>query len=295
MFRKKKTIVTQLRPNQWRDTWKRLMQNKAAMVGLCFIVLILILALFADVIADYNNVALAQYPLERLQGPSPAHWLGTDAFGRDLFARIIHGARYSLAFGVICTGLALLGGCILGATSAFFGGKVDNVIMRIMDAMMCIPAILLSLSLVSALGQGLQNMMIALVIANIPSFTRMIRSVVLTVVTQDYIEAARSCGVRSHDIIFRHVLPNAIGPIIVNAMMSVAGFIMSAAGLSFIGMGIAPPAPEWGNMLSEAVSSMRLYPHVVIVPGVAIVLTALSFNLLGDGLTDALDPRLQEQ
>lgn len=295
MFRKKRKIVTDLRPNQWRDTWRRLRQNKAAMVGLCFILLILFLALFADVIADYDNVALAQVPLDRLQGPSPAHWLGTDAFGRDLFARIIHGARYSLTFGVLCTGLALFGGCVLGATAAFFGGKVDNIIMRIMDAIMCVPAILLSLSLVSALGQGLQNMMIALVIANVPSFTRMIRSVVLTVVTQDYIEAARSCGVKNSTIIFRHVLPNAIGPIIVNAMMSVAGFIMSAAGLSFIGMGIQPPAPEWGNMLSEAVGSMRLYPHVVIVPGVAIVLTALSFNLLGDGLTDALDPRLQDQ
>lgn len=294
IFRKKK-LVMEVAPSQWRLMWERLRKNRVCMVVIALLCVIAFCAVFADVIANYNTKALAQNVQERMQGPSAAHWFGTDAQGRDLFARIIHGARYSLIFGVVCTALSLCGGCLLGATAAYFGGKVDAVIVRIVDAMMSVPYMLLALSLVAALGTGLKSMIIAIVVANVPSYTRMIRAVVLTVVRQDYIEAARSAGTRDLTIIFRHVLPNAIGPIVVNATMSVAGLIMSAASLSFIGMGIQPPTPEWGNMLSEAITWMRQAPHVVIVPGVAIVITALCFNLLGDGLTDALDPRNQRQ
>ena len=289
-FRNKR-VVTEAGPGQWALMWERLRRNKTAMVALVVLLIIIFCAIFADVIANYETKVLLQDASQRLQGPSLQHWFGTDAFGRDLFARTIHGARYSLIFGVVCTAISLCAGCILGSVAAYFGGVVDAVIVRVVDAMMSIPYTLLALSLVTALGTGLKSMIIAIVVANVPSFTRMIRSVVLTVVRQDYIEAARASGSSDIAIIFTHVLPNAIGPIVVNATMSVAGLIMSAAGLSFIGMGIQPPAPEWGNMLNEAISWMRQAPHVVIVPGVAIIITALCFNLLGDGLTDALDPK----
>ena len=289
-FRNKR-VVTEAGPGQWALMWERLRRNKTAMVALVVLLIIIFCAIFADVIANYETKVLLQDASQRLQGPSLQHWFGTDAFGRDLFARTIHGARYSLIFGVVCTAISLCAGCILGSVAAYFGGVVDAVIVRVVDAMMSIPYTLLALSLVTALGTGLKSMIIAIVVANVPSFTRMIRSVVLTVVRQDYIEAARASGSSDIAIIFTHVLPNAIGPIVVNATMSVAGLIMSAAGLSFIGMGIQPPAPEWGNMLNEAISWMRQAPHVVSVPGVAIIITALCFNLLGDGLTDALDPK----
>lgn len=294
MFGKKKKEITLVEPGQWREAWYRLRQNKVSMVALFFLIVIILLAVFADLIVDYQTIITLD-PNQRLLAPSAEHWFGTDDMGRDLFGRVIHGARYSLVFGVVCTAVSLLGGSILGATAAYFGGKIDIWICRIMDALMCIPYTLLALSLVAAMGSGFRSMTIAIIVASVPSFTRMIRSVVLTVVQQDYIEAARSCGVKDATIIFCHVLPNAIGPIIVNAMMNVAGLIMSAAGLSFIGMGIQPPAPEWGNMLSEATKWMRQYPHMIIFPGLAIVLTALCFNLLGDGLTEALDPRQSEQ
>lgn len=293
-FRKKNT-VKEIAPGQWTLVWEQLKRNKLSMVALAVLALIVLAALFADVIADYNGVALAQNVRERFEGPSAAHWFGTDSMGRDLFARVIHGTRYSLIYGIGCTALSLVGGCLLGAVAAYFGGKIDSIICRIVDALMCIPFILMALTLVAVLGTGLKSMIIAIVIANVPSYTRMIRSVVLTVVRQDYIEAARSCGTRDATIIFRHVLPNAMGPIIVNATMSIAGLIMSAAGLSFIGMGIQPPAPEWGNMLAEGMDQMRQAPHVVIFPGIAIVVTALAFNLLGDGLSDALDPKRRQQ
>lgn len=290
VFRNKK-LVKNTNPTQGQLIWERFCQNKMSMCALGVLIIIIIIALFADVIADYESRAIAQNVLERMQPPSAEHWFGTDNLGRDLFARVIHGARYSMIFGIGCTALALFGGCVFGATAAYFGGKIDSIICRIMDTFMCIPFMLMALSLVSALGTGLKSMTIAMVVASVPSFTRMIRSIVLTVVRQDYIEAARSCGSNHVSIIFKHVLPNAMGPIIVNATMNIAGLILSAAGLSFIGMGIQPPNPEWGYMLSEAMPYMRRAPHLVIFPGLAIIITALCFNLLGDGLADAFDPK----
>lgn len=290
LFRNKK-LVKNTNPTQGQLIWERFCENKLSVFALVVLLLIILTAVFADAIADFESCAIAQNVMERMQEPSATHWFGTDNLGRDLFARVIHGARYSMIFGIVCTALALLGGCIFGATAAYFGGKIDSVICRVMDTFMCIPFMLLALSLVSALGSGLKSMTIAMVIASVPSFTRMIRSIVLTVVRQDYIEAARSCGSSHLSIIFLHVLPNAMGPIIVNATMNVAGLILSAAGLSFIGMGIQPPNPEWGYMLSEAMPYMRRAPHLVVFPGLAIIITALCFNLLGDGLADAFDPK----
>lgn len=293
MFRRR-SVVFEPRHSHWSEVWRRLRQNKTAMAGLAALVIIFSAALFADVIADYNTQVLAQNAAQRLKPPSLQHPFGTDQFGRDVFARIVHGARFSLAFGVVCTVIAVVGGAILGSASAFFGGRVDNIIMRAMDAFMCIPGLLLALALVSALGAGLTNIMIAISISSIPGFARVVRAAVLTVVQQDYIEAAKASGVGTLRTIVFHVMPNAMGMVIVNAMMSVAGLILAAAGLSFIGMGIQPPAPEWGAMLSEASTYMRRFPHVVVFPGLAILITALSFNLLGDGLAEALDPRLRE-
>lgn len=277
-----------------QDVWYRLSRNKAAMFGLVIIICIVLLALFADVIADYDTEVISTNPDERLLTPCAEHIFGTDASGRDLFYRIVHGARYSLSFGLLCTALAMIIGAALGASAAFFGGKVDMVITFVIDAVTCIPGILLSLSLVAVLGTGFVNLVIAITVTAIPSFARIIRSIVLGIVRQEYIEAARAIGVSPARTIFQHVLPNAIGLIIVNATMNVAGLIMSAAGLSFIGMGIQPPAPEWGAMLNDSLTYMRTYPHIVIFPGLAIVLTSLSFNLLGDGLSEALDPRMKD-
>lgn len=277
-----------------KDFWRRFSRNKTALLGLIVIVILTLLAIFADVIADYQLMAIEQHPEIRLQGPSLEHLLGTDAFGRDIFARLVHGARYSLCFALVCTTVGILGGSLIGAVSAYLGGRWDTIIMRALDAVMCIPGTLLVLSMVSALGMGLKSIIIALSVTSIPSFARIMRSVVLNIVQQEYIEAAKACGIGDLRIIIGHVLPNAVGMIIINATMNIAGTILSASGLSYIGMGIQPPAPEWGAMLNESMNYMRMYPGLVIMPGLAIVITALSFNLLGDGLSEALDPRLKD-
>lgn len=276
------------------DAWFRLRRNKSAMIALAFIVLIVLLATFADVLADYDTLVIGSNAAERLQGPSFKHLFGTDDMGRDLFARVIHGARYSLTFGLFGSLIVILIGTAVGGASAFFGGKVDAVITFCLDSIHCIPHIMLSLSMMAVLGPGMTNLMIAITVSAAPGVARIIRSIVLDIVKQDYIEAARACGVSSARIIAVHVLPNAIGQIIVNATMEISSLIMSAASLSFIGMGIQPPDPEWGAMLSNSLQFLRTYPHVVIFPGMAIVLTALSFNLLGDGLSEALDPRMKD-
>jgi ABC-type dipeptide/oligopeptide/nickel transport systems, permease components len=275
------------------EVWKRFKRNKIAMLGLVIFIVIVSLTIFADVIATYQT-ALAQNIAQRLQGPSAAHWFGTDNYGRDIFARIIHGGRRSLAMGIIAVVVGISLGGILGSCAGYYGGKVDTAIMRVMDTIMGIPFMLLALSIVAALGAGLVNVLIALVISMIPSYTRIIRSAILTVVGQDYIEAARACGAKDRFVILGHVIPNAIGPVIVQATMSVGTMIIWGASMSFLGMGVQPPTPEWGYMLSEGKNFMTTAPHLVVFPGLAIVLTALSLNLLGDGLRDALDPRLKD-
>ncbi len=275
------------------EVWKRFRKNKIAMFGLIIFISIVLLVVFADLISPYRN-ALAQNIADRLQGPSLKHWFGTDSYGRDIFARIIHGGRRSLSMGIIAVAVGITVGGILGSCAGYYGGKADVFIMRIMDTIMGIPFMLLALSIVAALGAGLVNVLIALIISMIPSYTRIIRSAILTVVGQDYIEAARACGAKDRYVIIGHVIPNAIGPVIVQATMSVGTMIIWGASMSFLGMGVQPPTPEWGYMLSEGKDFMTTASHLVIFPGLAIVLTALSLNLLGDGLRDALDPRLRD-
>lgn len=284
---------TYKKKSQVSVVWRRLKKSRTAMTGLLFISLIIIISFGADFIANYDKLVIEQNYNLRLARPSNEHWFGTDAFGRDVFARVIHGSRISLAIGFSATIASVGMGIILGSIAAYFGGHVDTIIMRILDTLIAIPEILLALAIIATIGPGAINLVIAMTVSRLSGFARIIRSSILTVVDQEYIEAARACGTSDIRIILRHILPNAIGPIIVQATMSVAKIIITAAALSFIGMGVQPPAPEWGSMLAEGREYMRNSVYLVAYPGIAIVITALSLNLLGDGLRDALDPRLK--
>lgn len=279
--------------SQWVAVWKRLIKNKTAVAGLVILTIVIIIALCADLIADYNKVVIKQNYLDRLLPPNNDYWFGTDAFGRDVFARVIHGTRTSLIIGFSVTIIGVSIGIILGSVAAYSGGKIDTFIMRILDMFMGIPEILMAIAIIATIGSSLRNLIIAMSISRIPGFARIIRSSVLTVVDHEYVEAAKACGTSDGRIIMKHILPNAIGPIIVQATMSVAKVIINAAGLSFIGMGVQPPRPEWGSMLAEGREYMRNSMYLVVFPGISIILTALSLNLFGDGLRDALDPRLK--
>ena len=276
-----------------REIWRRFKKNKAAMLGLGIFSVMVLLALFADVICDYDTQVIAQDVANRLKAPSPDHWFGTDAYGRDIFARVVHGARISIIIGLAATvGSVCISG-ILGSIAGYYGGRIDNAIMRVLDTFLAIPGELLAMAIVASLGPSMTNLLIAVTIARIPPFTRVIRSSILTVIDQDYIESAIASGARDSYIIVKHILPNAMGPIIIQATMGVGRMILTAAGMSFIGMGVQPPLPEWGSMLAERRDFMRYSPYITLFPGLAIILTSLALNLLGDGLRDALDPKLK--
>ncbi|MBQ6544636.1 MAG: ABC transporter permease [Lachnospiraceae bacterium] len=267
-------------------------KNKAAMLGLAILTVFVLAAVFADLIVPYE-LGIRQSSADRLLAPCAGHIFGTDKFGRDIFARIVHGARRSLSLGLGTTLISVTIGGLIGAFCGFLGGKFDLIVMRLCDVMMCIPALLFALAVVAVLGSNMLNLIIAVTLITIPSYIRIIRSVILSIVEQDYIYAARLSGSSTIKTVFRHVLPNAMGPIIVQASMNVASMMLTAASLSFIGMGIQPPTPEWGGMLDQAREYMLLKPHMLLFPGAAICLAALSLNLVGDGLRDALDPRLR--
>ncbi len=277
-----------------REIWRRFKKSKTAMAGLFIFICIMLVVIFADAIVPYS-VSISQKISNRFISPgSEGHLFGTDNLGRDIMARIVHGSRNSLLVGIGAVTIGIIIGGLLGAVAGFYGGFADAAIVRTMDTIMCIPLMLLILSIVAALGASLINVLIAMMIANVPQYTRIVRAAVLSVVGQDYIEAAKACGTPNFWIIIKHVIPNAIGPIIVQATMAVGTMIINAAGISFLGMGIQPPTPEWGAMLNEAKNYMIDYPYTVIFPGLAIGLTALSLNLMGDGLRDALDPKLKD-
>ncbi len=276
------------------EIWQRLLRNKMAMLGLFILTLLVLAAIFADVIADYDTMVVAQNIPERLQGPSAAHWFGTDEFGRDIFARLVHGSRVSLVVGLLSMSISLLIGGSLGAFAGFYGGKVDNVIMRIMDIFLAVPSILLAITIVAALGTNLANVMLAIGISGIPTFARVVRAAVMSVKDQEFVESSRAIGAGSITIIFREILPNCMAPIIVQSTLFVASAILSTASLSFIGLGVQPPDPEWGAMLSSGRNFLRDAVHITLFPGLAIIITILALNLLGDGLRDALDPRLKQ-
>ena len=273
--------------------WHRLRRNRLAMLGLALMSAILLLAVFADVIADYDTKVVGMNMVERLQTPSAKHWFGTDGYGRDVFARIIHGSRLSLSLSIISMLIAVAVGSMIGAISGYFGGRVDDVLMRLMDMLLAIPPMLMSISIVAALGRSMSNLMLALALAYMPVFARVIRSSILSVKDQEFVEAARACGTSDARIILRHIIPNAVGPIIVQATLAMGSSILTISSLSFMGMGIQPPQPEWGTMLYEGRDLIRTSPYLVIFPGAAIAVSVLSLNLLGDGLRDALDPRLK--
>ena len=276
-----------------REIWRRFKKNKAAMLGLGIFSVMVLLAVFADVICDYDTQVIAQDVANRLKAPSPDHWFGTDAYGRDIFARVVHGARISIIIGLAATGGSVCISGILGSIAGYYGGRIDNAIMRVLDTFLAIPGELLAMAIVASLGPSMTNLLIAVTIARIPPFTRVIRSSILTVIDQDYIESAIASGARDSYIIVKHILPNAMGPIIIQATMGVGRMILTAAGMSFIGMGVQPPLPEWGSMLAEGRDFMRYSPYITLFPGLAIILTSLALNLLGDGLRDALDPKLK--
>ena len=276
------------------EVWQRLVKNKMAMLGLAILVLLALCAIFADVIADYETKVVAQNIANRLKGPSAEHWFGTDEFGRDIFARMVHGSRVSLVVGLISVSVSLVAGGTLGAFAGFDGGGVDNVIMRVMDIFLAVPSILLAITIVAALGPNLVNVMLAIGISGTPGFARIVRAAVMSVKDQEFVEASRAIGASNATIIFREIIPNCLAPIIVQSTLSVASAILSTASLSFIGLGVQPPDPEWGAMLSSGRNFLRDAVHLTLFPGLAIVVTILALNLLGDGLRDALDPRLKQ-
>ena len=279
--------------SQLKSIWFRFKKNKLAMFGLVLFLTLVILAVGAGIFFDYDTEVIGLHMKERLQFPSRDHWFGTDQYGRDVFARIIYGSRISLVVGLFTVGIAMLVGGGIGALSGYYGGKTDMILMRIMDIFLALPGTILAVAIVGALGPGLFNVLLAMSICRIPQFARIVRSSVISLRGQEFIEAARACGTKDVRIIVRHILPNAIGPLVVQETLNMATTILGVAGLSFIGLGIEAPIPEWGSMLSEARDQMRYYPYLMIFPGISIMLAVLSLNLIGDGLRDALDPRMK--
>lgn len=278
--------------SQAKEIWRRFKKSKGAVIGLIMLSVILLILIFADVITPYE-MATKQQLANKLKPPSAEHILGTDSYGRDVFARIVHGGRTSLTIALLATMSSCIFGSALGAIAGFFGGKVDNIIMRTLDIFMSVPDILFTMAVVFALGANFVNLLIALTLAYFTNYVRLVRSQVLNLAEQDYVEAARAGGSGSARIIISHILPNAMGVIIVNTTLNVAKIILYESTLSFLGLGMPPPAPEWGLMLSEAREFMRTAPHLLFFPALAIVLSACSVNLIGDGLRDALDPHLK--
>lgn len=280
--------------SQWKETWRRLKKSKNAMIGLALIFIIIAAALVAPLIFDYETEVIQQNISERLQGPSMKHPFGTDGYGRDILARIMYGARTSLMIGAISCLICCSSGVILGATAGYFGGKVDDVIMRFFDILLAIPSTLLAIVLVAAFGTNLLNIIIAVGLPTLPQYVRITRASVMQIKSQEYVEAARAVGATHPQIIRMHILPNCLAPVLVQATLRVATVIADAAGLAFLGLGIPAPRPDWGGMLATGRQFLRDYPHTVLFPGLAIMLTILALNLLGDGLRDALDPKLKK-
>ena len=273
----------------WRRAWRRLAQRRAALFGLGVIVLFVTIALAAPLLSPYDPVATDWLAVRK--PPSLQHLFGTDEIGRDVLSRIIWGARASLLAGIVSVTIALALGLPLGLVSGYRGGVVDGAIMRLIDAMLAIPFLILAIALAAFLGPSLTNAMIAIGVSQMPVFARLTRAQVLAAKHEDYVEAARAIGNTDHRIVLRHILPNVFAPLLVQATLAIAAAVIAEASLSFLGLGQQPPAPSWGSMLSTAKNFLSQAPWMAVWPGLAIFSLVLSFNLLGDGLRDALDPR----
>lgn len=279
------------KPSQLGDILSRLWRNKSAMIGLVILLVLVFFAVFAEWVAPYNYAA--QNLADRFHSPDMQHLFGTDNLGRDIFSRVVHGTRISLVVGIASVCLSAAIGIILGAIAGFYGGLFDNILMRIMDVLLAIPSLLLAISIAATLGTGMQNLILAIGLGAAPGYARIVRASILSLKDQEFVEAARSIGASDFRIITSHILPNCLAPIIVQMTLGVASAILSTASLSFIGLGIAPPTPEWGSMLSAGRQYIRDAWYIVMFPGLAIVVTIFGLNMFGDGLRDALDPKLK--
>jgi len=275
----------------WLEGWRSFKKSKVSLVGAGIVIFFIILAVIGPFIAPQG--INEQDLTKRLLAPSADHWFGTDDFGRDIFSRIIHGARISLWVGFFSVILSVIIGSLLGIIAGYYGKWIDTIISRIFDIMLAFPSMLLAIAVVSVLGPSLQNALIAIAIINVPNFGRLIRSKVLSVKEEEYIVAAKAIGMRDARILFSHILPNSITPIIVQGTLAIATAIIEAAALGFLGLGAQATAPEWGKMLADARKFLLNAPWTMIFPGIAIMLTVLGFNLMGDGLRDALDPKMK--
>jgi peptide/nickel transport system permease protein len=276
-----------------QEIWTRFKRRKSAMVAMIVFALLVLVALSAGVLVDYQEDVVTPNIPERLQMPSKAHPLGTDGLGRDILSRMIYGARISLGVAFASVTFQLIVGTFIGAIAGYYGGKIDDVLMRINDVFASIPNLLLAISIATALGHSILNMILAIGIAGTPALVRIVRATVMTVKDQEFVEAGRALGGNDLQIITFHMLPNCVAPIIVQSTLRIASAILATTSLSFLGIGIKPPTPEWGNMLSAGREFLRNAPHITVFPGLAIVITLLSVNLMGDGLRDALDPKLK--
>lgn len=291
----------------WRLTLRRIFRQRSAIIGMIILGLLVLIAVFAPVIAPYDpeKVLIGIEEVKKRAAPcihllgcpadEPQHLMGVDGNVRDQFSRVIYGTRVSLFIGFTTIGFAIIIGTIIGAIAGYAGGWLDNILMRLMDVLMAFPSLLLAIAIVNVLGRGLQNALLAIAIVNIPSYARVMRASVLSLKEQDYIEASKALGTNTFRILLWRILPNSLSPLIVQGTLGIAGAILEAAALSFLGLGAQPPTPEWGSMLGSERNQIFTAPHLVFYPGFAIMLTVLAFNLLGDGLRDALDPRLSQQ
>lgn len=310
------TVAQQSHPHEqrhsqgvWRDAFKNLLRNRSAIIGLTIIGVLLFLALAAPILANYDPLQSmigqpghtgrlpAKPPCIHLLGcpvEEPEHYMGLDLNARDMWSRLVYGSRVSLLVGIISVSGSIVFGSLIGLLAGYAGGVLDNILMRLMDVLLAFPSLLLAIAIVTVLGPGLQNALLAIAIVSIPVYARLARASVLSVKETEYVTANRALGASPSRIMFAHILPNVITPLIVQGTLGIGTAVLEAAALSFLGLGAQPPTPEWGAMLSEARSYVFTAPHLVFFPGLAIMVTVLGFNLLGDGMRDALDPRLKK-
>jgi len=275
------------------ETWRRFKKNKSAVAGMCFLALLVVLTIFANLYYDHDTQVVGMNLAERLQHPSLQHPFGTDDFGRDIMIRILYGAKYSLSIGVVAVLVSLVGGVLWGAVAGYCGGLVESILMRVNDVFLALPSILMAIAVVTVLGKSALSLMIAVGVCTVSTFAQVTRSSVLTVRNNDFVESARAIGATNLQIIFGQVLPNCLAPIIVQSTLRMGGAIISAASLSYLGLGIPLPEPEWGAMLSAGRNFLKDYSYMTFFPGLVLLLTVIAFNLIGDGLRDAMDPKLK--